>query len=186
MERSYIYRESKQPDIQTLKKRVLVAHRNESAVLMSWFWHLKNPFKKKPPRSASPPTVVTRIRAVVEQKVDGYYWQAKDGGAARDIVSKLRNAIQKKEPNCTDQHVVDAFEVLIEKMKDLPPYFQFTDLPALNGKFNEIITQLRIPRTNAPNQRPVAPAHASSEQRVSKVAALFNRIDERTGRGSGG
>ncbi|WP_460963008.1 hypothetical protein [Spirosoma litoris] len=192
LSRSYIYIESKPPNLQTLKKTLLVAHRNESSVRVAWYWLLKNKKKQKPPSSGAPPKLVTQIKNLIEARVEGYYWTGKDGKAAQQLADKLRNAITSKRKSegditpCTDEDIINSLIVLLDQSAKLKEYYQFTDVPTLNGKFNEILTQLRIPRQPSSTGKPVAPAHATPEQRISKVDALFKRIDQRTGTGGGG
>ncbi|GAB4023344.1 hypothetical protein GCM10028808_73510 [Spirosoma migulaei] len=105
---------------------------------------VKTEKKEKAPKVApNPPTVVTMLRTIVESKVDGYYWDAKNGAAAKSIADKLRAAIKQKSGECSDEDIANAFTVLIDESNKLTTFYQFTDLPKLNGNFNEIITQIR-------------------------------------------
>ncbi|MVM34418.1 hypothetical protein GO755_30585 [Spirosoma sp. HMF4905] len=165
------------------------------AWLLEWTtFCTKQQKKQKPPklREAPPPKLVTQIKNLIESRVEGYYWTGKDGKAAQQLADKLRNAITSKRKSegditpCTDEDIINSLIVLLDQSAKLKEYYQFTDVPTLNSKFNEILTQLRIPRTQQAPGKPIAPAHATPEQRISKVDALFKRIDQRTGNGGGG
>lgn len=145
----------------------------------------KIPGEQKPPSSATPPTIVTQIRRLIEEKVDGYYWSVKDGAAAKQLASKFQSAILKKSGTCTDEDVLNALTYMIDHTSSLPQFFHFTDVPALNSKFNEIITQLRnnsIQRKSTDGYgKPVAPAHRSQQQKRDQVDELFSAIDDMVG-----
>ncbi|MCX6217688.1 helix-turn-helix domain-containing protein [Spirosoma sp.] len=110
--------------------------------------------KGAPPIPRVPPKIATLIQGVVIEFVPEYYWDARNGRAANEIAAKLRNLINvkaqadQKDTNenytpCTDEDVVNAFSVLVQRSYELEAYYQFKDLPTLNSRFNEIITQIK-------------------------------------------
>ncbi|MBN8826470.1 MULTISPECIES: helix-turn-helix domain-containing protein [unclassified Spirosoma] len=157
---------------------------------------LKNGQKKAPQVAPIPPAdtpIVTRIRRVIQARDSAYTWDGKEAKAAERIAAKLRVGINAKKrendptaPDCTDDEIENAFNVLIDRTAELKDYYQFTDLPNLNKNYNAIVTQLRNARNNgtsnnrnsySSNGRQVAPAHRSTTERVSELSAMFNEFD---------
>ncbi len=118
---------------------------------------------KAPPIPRDPPKIATMIQAVVKSFVPEYYWDGKNGAAALAVAAKLRNAINARATakaggqavaNCSDDEVVNALHMLITRSYELSEYYQFKDLPTLNGRFNEILTQLKNGKSkSATNQQ---------------------------------
>ncbi|MGF7213877.1 putative transcriptional regulator [Spirosoma lacussanchae] len=103
----------------------------------------------KAPRSRSKPsaepTIVTRIRDLIKSRNESYYWEGKDAGAAAQLATKLRSAITQKSGTCTDDDIINALTVMLDRTAELKEYYHFASMARLNSQFNEIITQLKRP-----------------------------------------
>lgn len=153
------------------------------------------------------PSIVTQIKNAVLQFDPEYYWDAKNGASAKSIANKLRNAInirsktefeaghKESYTECNEQDIVNAFIVLVNRSYELAPFYQFKDLPTLNGRFNEILTQLKngkstTSQTNRKRTRETDAEFASTidaladwkygrarqSQRTSKEGPEFDRL----------
>ncbi|WP_053405153.1 hypothetical protein [Persicobacter sp. CCB-QB2] len=69
-------------------------------------------------------------------------WSAKDAGALKDIMKKLNQLTEGKTP------VVEAFQYLIINLPDWYKSHGFS-LPVINGKFNELIAEIKTNRNGA-------------------------------------
>ena len=147
--------------------------------------------KKGTPKKVAPkkdplpePSIVTQIRRVIETRYEGYYWQAVDATAAKQLGDKLRHAVSAKSPNktCSDEELIFSLNYILDNSAILPAFYQFTSLPKLNAAFNDILTIFKSPRTTNGNRstggKPLAPGHTSQQERTDKITRIFDGIDK--------
>lgn len=89
---------------------------------------------------------------------EGWHFNAIQGTALHDIISKLKASIKKSGDQVTDKKIITAFEVM---MQALPEWFQDKELNVINSKYNEIVTQIKNSKNGTTNN-PRANAYANS------------------------
>jgi len=115
---------------------------------------VNNKKKGRKAPTPTPPSVVTKIKELIEKTSPGYYWDGRNAKAAAEINAKLRLAILTKSKDkysvedVTDEEVIHSLTMLINMANQLTSFYHFTDLPTLNTRFNEILTQIKDGKTN--------------------------------------
>lgn len=79
---------------------------------------------------------------------EGWHFNAIQGTALHDIISKLKASIKKSGDQVTDEKIITAFEVM---MQALPIWFQDKELNVINSKYNEIVTQIKNSKNGTTN-----------------------------------
>lgn len=78
----------------------------------------------------------------------GWTFSALHGKSLKSLIGKIKKVIadQKKLP--TDELILNTFKHLC---RSLPEWYQDKDLPVINSKFNEIVTQIKNGKSTNPN-----------------------------------
>lgn len=97
--------------------------------------------KKKPPSCVSPPTLHAEIRLMIEGMNEGYYWQAKDGKAVKNLINKMTfrwKAKHKTDP--ADIDLINSFKWVLDNLPDF--YKNKWDTTLIDSKFEPIIKEI--------------------------------------------
>lgn len=95
---------------------------------------------------------MNHYRQMYEQ---AYYWEAKDAFALTQVLKKMIFVCRNKNPNVTENEVVNAFRILIESIQDRWIINNFS-MSIINSKFNELIAHAR--QSSQKGSRPAPPS----------------------------
>ncbi len=135
----------------------------------------KNAPERKVAAKESTPALSTQLRSELEKEYPANVWGVKEGTAMKQIGDKLRLAINQKnakegKPECTNEDVINAFKVMLNRMPNLSAFYQFQDVPKLNANFNAIINQLS---TSSNGRKPATNGRQSDSEFVKEVDDLI-------------
>lgn len=99
------------------------------------------------PPSSDEYTITHKLRLVMQELNPNYFWDGREGKAAKQLAEKLRYSYKNtllKEP--TDEQIVDSFKRLIAESRKLPDrFYHFSDMPKFNEHYNKLVELIRNP-----------------------------------------
>jgi len=97
--------------------------------------------------TSSGPTLFSRARDAFCDRYrainhSGYYWTAKDAGALKQLLNKIRSKMVERQMDDTDDAVVESLIIFLGSITE-KWYLSNFSVSILNGKFNEIYAGIR-------------------------------------------
>lgn len=86
----------------------------------------------------------------------GWTFTAMHGKSINSIISKIKSVQKDQKKETTDGSILESFKLICE---NLPDWYKDKDLPILNSKFNEIMTEIK----NRKNGKSITTKQHSSE-----------------------
>ena len=144
---------------------------------------------KRPKKKAEKPTsIITLARQVFETYFnetynDVYYWTAKDAGAMRLLLNKIKFRRTSKGLPIEEQDLLESLSALLHSITDkwICSNFSVTNIAA---KYNEIVAQAKLNHNRNGNIRNVNQESIASEEksmRLQDAAETIRRLEEEEG-----
>ena len=120
----------------------------------------KDKIKVEPPKKVAQKeaphkhSIVHQIKLEVEQRSEGYYWQAKDGKAAKSLVAQIQHRFQTKHNRkATDEEV---FASAVWVFDHLPDFYRTKfDISVISSKLNAIMEEIKSSKNGTTNTNSV-------------------------------
>ena len=144
---------------------------------------------KRPKKKAEKPTsIITLARQVFETYFnetynDVYYWTAKDAGAMRLLLNKIKFRRTSKGLPIEEQDLLESLSALLHSITDkwICSNFSVTNIAS---KYNEIVAQAKLNHNRNGNIRNVNQESIASEEksmRLQDAAETIRRLEEEEG-----
>ena len=144
---------------------------------------------KRPKKKAEKPTsIITLARQVFETYFnetynDVYYWTAKDAGAMRLLLNKIKFRRTSKGLPIEEQDLLESLSALLHSITDkwICSNFSVTNIAS---KYNEIVAQAKLNHSRNGNIRNVNQESIASEEksmRLQDAAETIRRLEEEEG-----
>ena len=144
---------------------------------------------KRPKKKAEKPTsIITLARQVFETYFnetynDVYYWTAKDAGAMRLLLNKIKFRRTSKGLPIEEQDLLESLSALLHSITDkwICSNFSVTNIAS---KYNEIVAQAKLNHNRNGNIRNVNRESNASEEksmRLQDAAETIRRLEEEEG-----
>lgn len=144
---------------------------------------------KRPKKKAEKPTsIITLARQVFETYFnetynDVYYWTAKDAGAMRLLLNKIKFRRTSKGLPIEEQDLLESLSALLHSITDkwICSNFSVTNIAS---KYNEIVAQAKLNHNRNGNIRNVNQESFASEEksmRLQDAAETIRRLEEEEG-----
>ena len=144
---------------------------------------------KRPKKKAEKPTsIITLARQVFETYfnetyTDVYYWTAKDAGAMRLLLNKIKFRRTSKGLPIEEQDLLESLSALLHSITDkwICSNFSVTNIAS---KYNEIVAQAKLNHNRNGNIRKVNQESIASEEksmRLQDAAETIRRLEEEEG-----
>ena len=144
---------------------------------------------KRPKKKAEKPTsIITLARQVFETYFnetynDVYYWTAKDAGAMRLLLNKIKFRRTSKGLPIEEQDLLESLSALLHSITDkwICSNFSVTNIAS---KYNEIVAQAKLNHSRNGNIRNVNQESIDSEEksmRLQDAAETIRRLEEEEG-----
>ena len=144
---------------------------------------------KRPKKKAEKPTsIITLARQVFETYFnetynDVYYWTAKDAGAMRLLLNKIKFRRTSKGLSVEEQDLLESLSALLHSITDkwICSNFSVTNIAS---KYNEIVAQAKLNHNRNGNIRKVNQESIASEEksmRLQDAAETIRRLEEEEG-----
>ena len=144
---------------------------------------------KRPKKKAEKPTsIITLARQVFETYFnetynDVYYWTAKDAGAMRLLLNKIKFRRTSKGLPIEEQDLLESLSALLHSITDkwICSNFSVTNIAS---KYNEIVAQAKLNHNRNGNIRKVNQESIASEEksmRLQDAAETIRRLEEEEG-----
>lgn len=144
---------------------------------------------KRPKKKAEKPTsIITLARQVFETYFnetynDVYYWTAKDAGAMRLLLNKIKFRRASKGLPIEEQDLLESLSALLHSITDkwICSNFSVTNIAS---KYNEIVAQAKLNHNRNGNIRNVNQESIASEEksmRLQDAAETIRRLEEEEG-----
>ena len=144
---------------------------------------------KRPKKKAEKPTsIITLARQVFETYFnetynDVYYWTAKDVGAMRLLLNKIKFRRTSKGLPIEEQDLLESLSALLHSITDkwICSNFSVTNIAS---KYNEIVAQAKLNHNRNGNIRKVNQESIASEEksmRLQDAAETIRRLEEEEG-----
>ena len=144
---------------------------------------------KRPKKKAEKPTsIITLARQVFETYFnetynDVYYWTAKDAGAMRLLLNKIKFRRTSKGLPIEEQDLLESLSALLHSITDkwICSNFSVTNIAS---KYNEIVAQAKLNHSRNGNIRNVNQGSIDSEEksmRLQDAAETIRRLEEEEG-----
>ena len=144
---------------------------------------------KRPKKKAEKPTsIITLARQVFETYFnetynDVYYWTAKDAGAMRLLLNKIKFRRTSKGLPVEEQDLLESLSALLHSITDkwICSNFSVTNIAS---KYNEIVAQAKLNHNRNGNIRNVNQESIASEEksmRLQDAAETIRRLEEEEG-----
>lgn len=144
---------------------------------------------KRPKKKAEKPTsIITLARQVFETYFnetynDVYYWTAKDAGAMRLLMNKIKFRRTSKGLPIEEQDLLESLSALLHSITDkwICSNFSVTNIAS---KYNEIVAQAKLNHSRNGNIRNINQESIASEEksmRLQDAAETIRRLEEEEG-----
>lgn len=106
--------------------------------------------KKETPSKVAPkvsPSLHAQVKGLIESLNPGYYWQAKDGKAAKSLIQKVKHRWQNKHgTEATDENVIESLNWMLSRLPEW--YRNKWDTAVIESKFESIVKQITEEQKN--------------------------------------